>query len=74
LCYQLFSITENSKHWSKNFVGFLLKFGLDGLMLNTDIYPGYDYCYIISKLNFFTILLFLCVLFYIIKQLLGNLV
>jgi hypothetical protein len=62
LCYQLFPDTKNSKEWKKNFFnfGFLIKYILDGLFLNKQIYPGYNYCYLISKLQTILFILLLC--------------
>jgi len=64
LCYQLFPNTQNSKHWEKNFFNFgvVIKYMLDGLLLNTQVYPGYNYCYLISKLQLFIVILLLCVI------------
>ena len=68
LCYQLFPNTENSKHWAKKIFngGYLIKYLLNGLVLDIQQQPGYNYCYAISKLQFiFFLLLSILIIKYI---------
>jgi len=64
LCYQLFPNTENSKQWEKYFFkfGLLFKYLFHGLLLDTTIYPGYEYCYLLSKIHFIFILLLILII------------
>jgi hypothetical protein len=61
LCYQLFPNTENSKHWERYIfnLGYIIKKLFCGFLLNKDHYPGYNYFYIISKIQFIIIIIIL---------------
>jgi hypothetical protein len=64
LCYQLFPNTQNSKQWAKNFFNFgaIIKYLLNGLYLNKQIYPGYNYCYLVSNLQLILFVILLSIM------------
>jgi hypothetical protein len=64
LCYQLFPTTENSKNWKNDIFnpGCISGYILDGLLLNKQVYPGYNILYIISKIQFIILFLLLCII------------
>ena len=68
LCYQLFTDTDNSRHWGINspilyILGYLMKIIIKIFRLDKSIEPGYTLFYIMSKI-LFLILIYVAFIFY----------
>jgi len=67
LCYQLFTNTENSNHWSinYNYTQYIIKF----FNLNKQVEPGYSNVYLLSKITFYLLIILLILLIFLIYKL-----
>lgn len=70
LCYQLFPETENSKIWSKYYLnsGYIIKKIFIMLNLDKEIYPGYIFFYMFSKIIFYMFFVILLVFLFLFKK------
>jgi hypothetical protein len=68
LCFQLFPETENYNNWTDSIDTTIIKFLIKKCNLDKQIYPGYTIFYVMSKILFYIIIIFITTLIFILLK------